>query len=390
LHLGRVPTLVVLVVAAAALAADQPGAVKEAAVRLYDQGRYEEARKALEELDGSRALDGPLLYRLFFCEKSAGRKDDAQKALERARVALETELASSTSLEAVFYLANTYANLGRAADAREAAQGMTAKIESGQVVAPTSGIGLFQIGKLYQDQSRQAEASSFYAKAVDAFDLTDGRYAVNAVWALRYVGNVAFARADFEAAERALARLAELRGVDAADWEALAAARARLGKYALAGEAWRASVKLDPANTDDAQYASRLAAAAALLAPLPSAVPGSAPFSSMSQTELEAFLKARSEAAMAAQASVAAAMGPEKDGAPTHPLDPKRRAEVVRTLRETRQQFVAAGLEYSVRHYGIRDKAFGDGYAALIFQERSWELPPDPPPVAKDAARGGS
>ena len=390
MRLYRLPTLAVLVVAAAASAADDSGAVKEAALRLYDQGRYEEARKALEDLDGAGALDGPLLYRLFFCEKAAGRKDDARKALERARAALETEIASSPSLQTAFYLANTYSNLGRAADAREAAERMTAKIESGQVAAPTSAIGLFQLGKLYEDQSRQNEASGFYAKAADAFDLTDGRYAVNAAWALRYVGNVAFARADFEASERALTRLTGLRGVDAADWDALAAARVRLGKYALAGEAWRASVKLDPANADDPRYAARLAETADLLAPLPAAAPGSGAFSSMSQTELEVFLKARSEAATAAQASVAAAMGPEKDGTLTHPLDPKRRVEVVRTLRETRQQFVAAGLEYAVRHYGIRDKAFGEGYAALIFQDRAWELPPDPELPTKDAARGGS
>ena len=85
----------VAAVAAVALTADDLGPVKEEAVRLYDQGIYGEARKTLEDLDNARVLDGPLLYRLFFCEKATGHADDARKALERARAALEEEMASS-------------------------------------------------------------------------------------------------------------------------------------------------------------------------------------------------------------------------------------------------------------------------------------------------------
>jgi tetratricopeptide (TPR) repeat protein len=390
MRLARLAILTAFAVVSAARAADDLGPVKEQAVRLYDRGMYDEARKTLEELDLARALDGPLLYRLFFCEKATGHSDEARRAIERARAALETEITSSASLEVAFYLANTYSNLGRSADAQGIARGVTTKIESGQVAAPTSAIGLFQLGKLYEDQSRQKEASAYYTKAVDAFDLKEGRYTGNAAWALRYLGNVAYARADFEASERALARRTALPGAEAADWNTLAAARARLGKYAPAAEAWKSSIRVDPGNGDDPRYAARLADAAARLAPLPKAPPGGAAFTAMNETDLKAFLKTCSEAAMTDIARATEAMGPEHDGALTHRLDPKRRAEVGRTLREARQRFVAAALEFAVRGYGIRDTAFGDGYAALIFQDGAWELPPDPGPPAKAALKRGS
>jgi tetratricopeptide (TPR) repeat protein len=389
MRLTRLSILAALAVGSAAASADDLDPVKAEAVSLYDRGRYDDARKTLENLDLARALDGPLLYRLFFCEKATGHTDDARKTLDRARSALETEIASSASLEVAFYLANSYANLGRTSDARDAARAMTDKIESGSVATPTSAIGLFQLGKLYEDQSRQKEASAFYTKAVDAFDLTDGRYAGNAAWALRYLGNNAFARADFEASERALARRTSMGGADVVDWNTLAAARARLGKYATAAEAWKAAIRLDPANGDDPRYAARLADAAALLAPLPTAA-GGATFASMDEAGLKAFLKTQSEVVMTAQARAAEAMGPDKNGAPTRRLEPKLRAETARTLRETRQRFVAAGLEYAVRGYGIRDTAFGEGYAVLIFQDSAWELPPDPESPAKAEAKGGS
>jgi tetratricopeptide (TPR) repeat protein len=345
---------------------------------LYDSGKYDEARAALIQLDAAGGLDGPSLYRLFFCEKAAGHEDDSRKALDRARLALEAEAGSSPSLEIAFYLANAYANLGRAADAQRVARDMTDRVEFGKVATPTSGIGFFQLGKLYQDQARQNEASSFYAKSADAFDLHEGRYVGNARWALRYLGNNAFARADFAASESALARLTAIPGAEAIDWDALAAARTRLGKYTEAAVAWNVAVKLDPANADDPRYAARLAEAAGAVAPLPVATPEAAPFKSMSQSDLEAFLKTCLESAKTAQSRAADLMRPESEGKPPRALDPKLRAELTQSLLVTRRQLVAAGLEYAVRRYGIRETAFRDGYAILIFQDRAWELPPDP------------
>jgi hypothetical protein len=161
-------------------------------------------------------------------------------------------------------------------------------------------------------------------------------------------------------------------------------------KYALAADAWKASVKLDPAEADDQRYAARLADAAAVIAPLPTGAPEGALFVAMSQTDLETFLKAESAAATASKAAAAAAMRPEKEGAPERPLDPKVRAETVATLLSTRRLFVAAGLEYALRGYGIRETAFHDGYAVLVFQDSSWELPPDPQPTAQPAGASGS
>lgn len=378
MRLGGVMIVCLVAVNLGPRAADDLAPVKESAVRQYDKGAYDEARSTLEQLDAARALDGAMLYRLFFCEKATGHEDDARKVLERARLALESEVTGGRSLEASFYLANTYVNLGRADDARATAHEMTGRIESGKAPATTTAIGQFQLGKLYQDQGRTNEAASYYAKAVDGFDLAEGRYAGNVRWALRYIGNTAFARSDYAASETAFARLTASGGAEAADWDALAAARARLGKYALAAEAWKGSVKADPANADDARYSGRLAEAAALLTPLPAAPEGGAAFSSMSQSDLESFIKARSQAAIATQSQASKAMEVDAQGAPAKALDSKLRVELSASLRGTRRQFVAAALEYALRHFGIRETAFREGYAVLIFQERAWELPEDP------------
>jgi tetratricopeptide (TPR) repeat protein len=382
MHLEILGSIALGIAVAAAPAADDLAPVKEAAVRLYDQGAYEEARSSLEQLDAARVLDGPMLYRLYFCEKAAGRADDARKVLDRAKDMLESEVTKSSPLETSFYLANAYANLGRAQDAREAAHAMTARIESGKAPAPATAIGRFQLGKLYQDQGRQREAEASYAKAVEGFDLKDGRYVGNLRWALRYIGNGAFARAEYGAAESAFAKLGAAGGAETADWDALAAARVRLGNYDQASAAWKEAVKLDPANADDPRYAARLADGAALVAPLPAKSADGRAFSAMSQKDLEDVLKSQADAVMAAQSRVTAAMLLDDAGNPKQAIDPKLRVELTQTLKSLRQQFAAAGLEYALKHYGIRETAFRGGYAALVFQERSWEVPPDPEPAA--------
>jgi tetratricopeptide (TPR) repeat protein len=237
---------------------------------------------------------------------------------------------------------------------------------------------MFQVAKLYQDQSRQDDALAWYAKAVDALDISEGRYLGNLRWALRYMGQTSLARTDFATAERALARLTNLAGAEAADWDGLAVARARLGKYAEAAAAWSAQVRLDPGEADDPRYAGKLAEAAAGLAPLPTTTKEGTAFKSMSQADLEAFLKSCLDSAKADQERAAGLMRPESEGKPARPLDPKIRAEIAGSLLATRRQLVAAGLEYAARHYGIREAAFRDGYAVLIFQDRAWEIPPDP------------
>jgi hypothetical protein len=71
-------------------------------------------------------------------------------------------------------------------------------------------------------------------------------------------------------------------------------------------------------------------------------------------------------------------------------LDVTLRVELTKTLDDTRRQFVAAGLEYAMKHYGIRETAFREGYAVLIFQDRAWEVPADPQPSEPEAPADGS
>jgi tetratricopeptide (TPR) repeat protein len=385
MRFGPLLVLSFFAVAGAAPGDDDLAPVKESALRLYDQGAYEEARSTLRQLDEAKVLDGPMLYRLFFCEKATGHPEEARKALDRAREALEAEVGIRRSLEPSFYLANAYSNLGRTADAQAAAKAMTSAIESGKEKAPSSAISEFQLGKLYQDQGRQTDAERHYKKAVDGFDLAGGRYAGSARWALRYLGNAATARSDFASAEKALSRLTQLGGAEASDWDALAGARTRQGHYGPAAEAWRSAVKADPANADDSRYAARLADMAASVAPLPAESSAGAPFSSMSQADLENALKSKAEEVSASQARAAEAM--RASGNATKALDPKLRKELTETLLRARREFAAAGLEYAVKGYGIRETAFRQGYAVLIFQDTAWELPADPeaPPAGSGA-----
>ncbi len=384
------PTILAAVALAAAAAAHKPAPApspapvddlapeKQAAVLQYDKGDYAEALGTLQQLDNARALDGPLLYRLFFCQKALGHPEDSRKALDRAREALEAEIGKPHALDVPFYLANTYANLGRPQDAKNTAQSATSDVEAGKVAVPKTAIGEFQLGKLYQDQGRQSDAVAHYRKAADGFDLADGRYAGNLRWALRYVGNAALGTNDLPAAESAFAKLATTGTAEGPDWDGLATTRVRMGKYAEASEAWRSSVKFDPANSDDARYAARLAEQAVPLAPLPAKTPGGVAWSAMTQADLESALKEQAAAAKATMGRASEAMKLDPSGSPTVALDSKLREELTGSLKKTRALFVAAGLEYSVRHLGIRETAFREGYAVQIFQERAWELPADP------------
>jgi tetratricopeptide (TPR) repeat protein len=370
----RTPTAVALAVLVSAVVFAESVSPRDAAVLLYDEERYAEARTAIEALDASGAADGALLYRLFFCRRVAG-DESAQDALDRARKALEKENAAPKTLETPFYLANTYANLGRAAEAKDVAAAATARIDSGSWKAPKTGIGLFQLAKLYQDQGRESDAVRTYRLALDRLETKDGRYAGNVLWALRYTGNVAFAHADFQASAKAFSKVTALPHAVAADWVALASSQARLGEWTNASSAWHEVVKLDPAGGDDANYSSQLARAAAGMPKLPTGPPDGTAFGAMTQADLETFLRAQLEAARAVQSRAAAAMKPEKAGGPPQKLDATLRASLQAELDATRVLFVAAGLEYALRGFPIRETAFHDGYAVLIFHDSEWRLP---------------
>ena len=341
------------------------------AIRLYDQGSYEDAKRDLEGLDAAGLADGPLLYRLFFCERATGNEDAAQAALKRAAKALEAELPHAKTLETSFYLANAYANLNRPAEAGNVARTAIESVDAKRLKMPETPIGFFQLGKLYQDAGRSAEASTYYTKALDGFDLKDGLYAGNARWALRYIGNAAYGRGDYKASADAFVRLTKLGGALPGDWIALAIARVRSGGYAGAAEAWKAAVKLDPAGADDARYSGRLADVAAGIGTIPKADGSGVAFTAMTQAVLESTLKDQAAAARTLQTRAAEAMHGKA-------LDKNLRTELAGKLLAARKIFVAAGLEYSVRRLPIRETAFREGYAVLIFQDTEWALPPDP------------
>jgi tetratricopeptide (TPR) repeat protein len=371
--------LCILLIAAAPTPPAAPTAAD--AVRLYDQGRYEDARQALVALDAEGSLSGPLLYRLYFCALVARDATAAEGALDRARQALEKESATASSLEVPFYLANAYSNMGRPSEARDVAARATAKVESGAFRVPEDFMGYFQLAKLYQDQAREDQAVGAYRHALERFDPKDGRYSGNVRWALRYMGNAAIQRDDFAGSERAFSQLTGMGNALAADWNALATARARLADWTGASKAWKESVKLDPENADDPRYSSKLADSAVALAPLPAGPPGGAAFKTMSQGDLETFLKTEADAVRSVHANAALAMKPAAEGGPPRPLAPGVRAGFEKELRSLRALFVGAGLEYAVRRFPIRETAFHDGYAVLVFQDSEWTVVPDPVPA---------
>ena len=348
------------------------------AVQLYDEGRYAEACEALRKVDAGGAITGGQLYRLFFCEKSAGNDAAAREALTRARETLEKENTDGASLDIPFYLANTYTNLGRIADARRVAEAATRSVESGARKKPAGVIDAFQVGKLYQDQGRTEEALRWYGQAIDGFDPKSKRYAGSIRWALRYTATAASSRGEYAAAEGALAKLTGLGDAEAVDWNDLAVARARQKKYEPASDAWRTAIRLDPEGADDPRYASRVALVASQLPSLPTVGAEGKAFEAMSIAELEAVMKAEAEAVREVHGRGAAVRKPGEAGVSTAPLDPKVRAGLDSELAAIKGRFFAAALEYALRRAPIRETAFREGYAVLIFQDHEWETPPDP------------
>ncbi len=339
------------------------------AVELYEDGRYAEARAILEAIDAAGQASGALLYRLFFCRKSAGDLAGAKQAIDRATAALEREHRAEPGLESAFYLANTYQNLDRGAEARRVAAEATARLEAKAWPAPSRALEVFQVGKLYEDQGRPEHAARWYQKALERFAAEGRPHPGHARWATRYLAQQAFSRADFAAADKEYSELVALGGASQVEWIRLAVARFRLGRYEAASEAWRQAEKTDPAHGDDARYSWRLAQTAAALGSLPAQSPDGRPWNRLSKEELEEVLLAKANLVREARAKAA-------EG--TSSIDDAARASLEKDLAAAKPLFVAAGLEYAARGLPIRETAFTNEYAPLIFHPEDWELPKAP------------
>ncbi len=353
LRRARFLVLAVLVLAAApATAAGTPASAADA-VRLYDAGAYPEAREVLERLNREGKLDGPLLYRLAFARAKTGDAAGAEQAETAALVALETAWKEAPDLETGFYLSNVYRNRRRAADARAVAAAATARVERGEWPEPEDGLARFRVAKLYEDQSRRDGAERWYRAAVETLAREPDRFPAYLRWAHRYLGDVEFARGEFDAASSDYAAmLADTPGTPDG-WDRLGTSLARLGKFGEAADAWRSAEKLDPANGDRYRYCWRLARQAGDIGKLPVAAPDGRAIATLSKEDLEALMKDRAGV-------------PERAAAGTVGT-----AE----LAGARATFLAAALEYAMRNYPIRETAFFGGYAPLIFHPDRWIEP---------------
>ena len=366
-------TLAMAVLAAGAALGQGPGPGEaRQAVALYDQGRYAEARTLLEKLDTAGALDGPLLYRLSFCLGAAADPAAQQAILERARAALEQAVASDPTLESAFYLANALRNLNRRTEAREVALTAIARVESEGWTPPDDPAEAFRVAKLYADLGRQTEAAQWYRRALEGFEATPDQYPVYIRWARRYLADLAFSRADFAAAAKDYAALAETGQAEQADWDRLAVARMRLGDWSGAEQAWRGAEQINPGEADRARYARHLAVLAGVLRTLPEAAPDGRRWPELSQQDLESLMQTNGGRAMEIRGTAAGAA-----------LSEEERRGLATELAAIKPVFVAACVEYTLRGLPIRETAFFGGYAPMIFHDTNWLLP-EPP--ASDAA----
>jgi tetratricopeptide (TPR) repeat protein len=373
-------------------ASAESGEKKALALELYDKGRYNEALPLLEELDGEGLADGPLLYRLYYCQRRV-KSPDARKTQERARLQLEGEVSDSADLEAPFYLANVYRNLGRLTDMRNVAIETTGRVERGDLPQPDSGVGMFRLGKLYADQQREDRAVEWYSKAVERLKGGGGSpLPPYAAWAARYLAERAYDRKEFGEAAAYYSLLPSEEAVSLQELEKMAIAGIRAGLYGQAAEAWRRAERLDPSRADRSRYCAELSAAAEQLGGLPDLSPDGRPWSQLSQDDLQTILSQRAETIRDAMAEAdridmlmrdLTASATESYGRTATVKKLENSFETVwgkmipdeqARIDEARAVFVAASLEFAIKRYGLRETAFFGGFAALIFGNEEWDV----------------
>lgn len=337
-------------------------ATAKQAVEHYDAARYAEARLLLEQLDSAGEAPGPLLYRLFYCQRATGDGPLSTQTLRRAVEQLEQEMTESTSLETGFYLATGYENLDRKDKAREVAATVLARVEAGELTADT-GVDRFRLGKLYADQANEIEAANWYRSAILAFGKEGSGNSAYLVWANRYLADQALAMEDYSGAEIHLTEIVEHSAPTVEDLDRLAVTRVRNGMYREAAAAWKQAVPLNPGQSNRARYCARLAMLARKTELLETGPSGKA-WDNMTREEFETVLK--DQAALVREVRT--------EFLQTEELSEERRKEMDQALEASMQLFVSAGLEFALRGYDIREAAFLGGYAPLVFQPGEWKL----------------
>jgi len=340
----------------------QQSASLEQAIELYNAGNYNEARPILERLVEAGNDDGIVLYRLYYCQRSAG--DAAQRAtLEKSRAALERDVATASTFEAGFYLANAYANLGMDAQLPIAAARTTARFEAGEIPKPTQPLEQFRLGKLFADQQRDELAQPWYEEAVDQFVAANGGgQKAYLEWASRWLAKRAIEQERFEEAVKQFGHLSKFGRPNVTDLDQYGLAALIIGRYDEATDAWRRATRLDVANADRYRYGSGLATLASQTAELPISPDGERSWDELAKEELETILTTQAKLVRDVRAESEA----------SSPLTIEMRKQFLERMEAPRPRFVAAALEYLRRGYNLREAAFFGGYAPLIFHLREW------------------
>ena len=367
---SSVPARQMLLCAVLALAAVLPCGLSVAddataarVIELYDAANYAEARRLLEQMDAAGEMSGALIYRLFYCQRATGYAALSTETLHRAVKQLEQEMNDGADLEAGFYLATGYENLGRKDKALEVVTATLGRVEAGEIDA-TTGVDRFRLGKLYADQTNEIEAANWYRSAIQAFRKEGSGNTAYIAWASRYLADQALAMEDYSAAEIHLTDLVENSAPTVEDLDRLAIARVRNGMFRDASEAWKQALPLSAAQANRSRYCARLATMAAPMDSLLETAPSGKAWDDLTREEFEMVLK--DQAAVVREIKV--------EAAETEELSEIRRKEMTRTLKATKQVFVSAGLEFALHGYDIREAAFLGGYAPLVFQTTEWRL----------------
>jgi tetratricopeptide (TPR) repeat protein len=332
------------------------------AIRLYDAGRYNEARPLLEKLVANGDADGITYYRLFFCQRAGG--DPAQQqTLDRARTLLEKAVESSDGFESAFYLSNTYANLGLSAEVQRLAGDIISRLESKSIDEPTQAVEQFRLGKLYSDQQRDRDAQAWFEKAVDGFHASgDDGYRAYLEWGARWLGNRAMTEERYEDAAKQFSLVGASSDHD--DLDKLGRANLMVGHYQASSAAWQRAVVINPNNANTYRYGSALAQLSKSSGEIPISPDGTRGWDELAEEEVSQLLTDN--------AAVAREILAEAEAEET--ISPEKRKEFNKRLATARSIFVGAALETVRRGLNLREAAFFGGYAPLIFHPRDWAV----------------